>query len=44
MKESSKNAAVAAWIALGGLLALGFTVLFAREIPSLRRELRLMRM
>ncbi len=43
-KQSSKNPALAAWIALGGLLALGFGVLVFREIPSMRREMRLMRM
>lgn len=33
-----------AWVALGCLVALGLTVLFVREIPAVRRELRLMRM
>jgi hypothetical protein len=33
-----------AWFALAGLVALGFTVLMVRELPSMRRELRLMRM
>ncbi len=44
MKESSKNTAVAAWIAFGGLLALGLSLLVLNEIPSMRRELRLMKM
>ncbi len=44
MKQVSKNPALAAWIAFGGLLALGLSVLVFREIPSMRRELRLMRM
>ncbi|HTL55761.1 MAG TPA: hypothetical protein VL361_08780 [Candidatus Limnocylindrales bacterium] len=44
MKSNSKNTATMAWIALGGLLAVGFTVLIAMELPSMRRELRLMRM
>ncbi len=44
MKESSRNPAVLAWIAFGGLLALAFSALIAREIPSMRREFKLMRM
>jgi hypothetical protein len=49
MKEMIKNAkccstAEKAWLAFGGLLALGLTLLFIREIPSLRRELRIMKM
>jgi hypothetical protein len=31
-------------IAFSGLLAFGFTLLVLRELPSIRRELRLMRM
>lgn len=33
-----------AWLAFGGLLVVGVAVLFVREIPSMRRELRLIRM
>jgi hypothetical protein len=44
MKSNSRNTASIAWFALGGLLAVGFTVLVARELPSMRRELRIMRM
>jgi hypothetical protein len=44
MKSHSRNTASMAWIALGGLLAVGLTVLVAMELPSMRRELRLMRM
>jgi hypothetical protein len=44
MKQSTKNTAAFAWLALGGLLALGFSLLIAREMPSIRREWRLMRM
>lgn len=44
MKSNSKNTATMAWIALGGLLAVGFTVLIAMELPSMRRELRILRM
>ncbi len=32
------------WMALGGLMVVGAAILFVREIPSLRRELRIMRM
>jgi hypothetical protein len=39
-----ENAARNAWIAFGGLLALGLIVLTVRELPSMRRELKLMRM
>ncbi len=33
-----------AWIAFGGLLAVGIIAMTIREIPSIRRELRLLRM
>ena len=33
-----------AWLAFGGLLALGVIVMTVRELPSMRRELKLMRM
>jgi hypothetical protein len=32
------------WLLFGGLLALGATYLLIREIPSIRREVHLMRM
>jgi len=38
------NAAVIAWIVVGGLGVVAFLALLIREIPSLRRELRLMKM
>lgn len=38
------KAAVRAWWAFGGLLALGVTMMIVRELPSMRRELRLIRM
>lgn len=38
------NPALLAWVALGGLLAAGFALMVARELPSMRREARLMRM
>lgn len=40
----SGNAARNAWFAFGGLLALALVVLTVREVPSMCRELRLMRM
>jgi hypothetical protein len=43
MKRES-NFAANAWIALGGLLALGTAILMIRELPAMRRELRIMRM
>lgn len=46
MKEqrSCTNAALLAWYAFGGLLALGLAYMVAREMPAIRRELQLMRM
>lgn len=38
------NTARNAWIVFGGLLALGFVAMTVREIPSMRREMRLLRM
>ena len=38
------NAAVIAWIVVGGLAVLGALILFIHEIPAIRRELRLLRM
>jgi hypothetical protein len=32
------------WMALGGLLAVGMAIIFLRETPAMRRELKLMRM
>ena len=39
-----ENTARNAWIAFGGLLALGVIIMTLREFPSMRREIRLMRM
>ena len=44
MRAKDCRAAVTAWYVVGGLMALGLTVLIVREMPSMRRELRLMRM
>jgi hypothetical protein len=44
MKAKTGRNAVIAWWIVGGLAALGATVLFTREIPSMRRELKLLRM
>ncbi len=44
MNGASRNPIVKAWLAVGGLLALGFVILTIREVPSMRREARLMRM
>jgi hypothetical protein len=32
------------WMALGSLLALGLAIMFIRETPAMRRELKLLRM
>ncbi|HWH71325.1 MAG TPA: hypothetical protein VNT26_18215 [Candidatus Sulfotelmatobacter sp.] len=44
MKATSESSARTAWLALAGLVALGITVLMVSEFPSMRRELRIMRM
>lgn len=44
MDRNTKACASKTWIALGGLLALGLTFMIMRELPSIRRELRLIRM
>ena len=44
LQRTSTHPAVLAWYAFGGLLALGVGYLFVRELPSIRRELRIMRM
>jgi hypothetical protein len=46
MKNRLKNysPAAQAWMAFGGLMALGLVLLVVREIPSMRRELQMMRM
>lgn len=41
---NKENAARNAWIAFGSLLALGLLVMTVREMPSMRREFRLLRM
>ena len=38
------NAAVIAWIVVGGLIVLGALILLIHEIPAIRRELHLLRM
>jgi hypothetical protein len=42
--RKSTNPAALAWVAFGSLIALGITALFVRELPSIRRELRILRM
>jgi len=39
-----ENNARNAWLVFGGLLALGFITMTIRELPSMRRELKLLRM
>lgn len=38
------SAALIAWIVVLGLGVLSFATLFIREVPSIRRELRLLNM
>ena len=38
------NGARNAWLLLGGLLTLGLIIMTVRELPSVRRELKLMNM
>jgi len=40
----NENTAKNAWIIFGGLIALGIVAMTIRELPSLRREIRLMSM
>ncbi len=44
LQRTATNPAAIAWVAFGSLLALGFAWMVAREVPSMRREMRLMRM
>lgn len=39
-----ETAARSAWLAFGGLLALAAIVMTMRELPSIQREIKLMRM
>jgi hypothetical protein len=32
------------WMAIGSLLAVGMAIMFLRETPAMRRELKLLRM
>ncbi len=43
-RRPASSTARNAWIAFGGLLALGALALTLRELPSMRREYKLMRM
>jgi hypothetical protein len=43
-KENCCSPAAKAWLAVGGLVALGLALLFVREMPSMRREFRIMSM
>jgi hypothetical protein len=44
MKTKTGRNAVLAWWIVGGLAALGATMMIVHEIPSMRRELKLLRM
>ena len=38
------SGALIAWMVVGGLVVLGLLALFIHELPSIRRELRLLKM
>lgn len=38
------NGAVIAWIVVGGLMFLGLVFMAVREVPAMRREMRILRM
>jgi hypothetical protein len=44
MKAKTCRNAVVAWWIVGGMAALGAAMMFVRELPSMRREVKLMRM
>jgi hypothetical protein len=46
MKNAVKNysCAAKAWLAVGGLAALGLTLIAVSELPSILREWKIMRM
>lgn len=43
MKENS-NSGTKLWKAFGGLLAVGLVIMVVKELPAIRREMRIMRM
>jgi len=43
-RVKNSNGAATAWYIVGGLMAFGLTMLLVRELPAIRRELRIMRM
>jgi len=43
-KVTRENTARNAWLAFGGLVALGVIIFTLREVPSMRRELHILRM
>jgi hypothetical protein len=44
LERTTTNPLARAWLAFGGLLAVGFAYMVIRELPSMRRELRILRM
>lgn len=38
------NGAVIAWIVFGGLIVLGLLIMALRELPAMRREMRILKM
>jgi len=44
LERKQMNAAIWAWIVVGGLAVLGGLVLFIHELPAIRREMHLLRM
>jgi len=43
-RNKTLNPAATAWFILGGMMALGLTIMVLRELPAMRRELRIARM
>jgi hypothetical protein len=44
MQRSSISPVAKAWLTFGGLLLVGVAFVVVRELPSMRRELHLLRM
>jgi hypothetical protein len=40
----NSNVASKMWMAFGGLIVVGMAIMFLRETPAMRRELRILRM
>jgi hypothetical protein len=43
-KQITDSGSSKVWLAVGGLVALGITIMILRETPAMRRELKILRM